>query len=258
MFAKPNHAQIRSQVDAIMAKNRSLYGGWTMSIAPGEPAPTEPPVEPPVATATPPAPVEPKPTEPPKSDPWDDPTAAKAEIERLRRENAKDRTNAKAQAAEDARKDLAQTISKALGIVEDGAETDPAKLTESLTASQAEAKKARVELAIFRNAAAAGGDPAALLDSSSFLKSLAAIDPADAAAVTEAIKTAVEANPRLGAALGEPRPPAPNPAQGASASGAPVGSLDAQIAEAEKARDFQKAIALKQQRAAELRTQKKP
>lgn len=200
------------------------------------------------------------PTEPPKSDPWDDPTAAKAEIERLRRENAKDRTNAKAQAAEDARKDLAQTIGKALGIVEDGAETDPAKLTESLTASQAEAKQARVELAVFRNAHPAGsdpiGDPIALLDSKSFLKSLAAIDPADSAAVTEAIKAAVEANPRLGAAPGDPKAPAPNPAQGASASGAAVGALDAQIAAAEKARDFQTAIALKQRRAAELRTQK--
>lgn len=228
-----------------------------MSTTPTEPTPATPtPQEPSTAVTTP----EPKPAvvEPANENPWDNPDAAKAEIERLRRENAKNRTNAKAQAAEEARKDLAQTIGKALGIVEDGAETDPAKLTESLTASQAEAKKARVELAIFRNAAAAGGDPAALLDSSSFLTSLAAIDPTDATAVAEAIKTAVEANPRLGAAPGEPRPPAPNPAQGASASGAPIGSLDAQIAEAEKARDFQKAIALKQQRAAELRTQKKP
>jgi hypothetical protein len=186
------------------------------------------PQEPSTAVTTPdPAPT---PTEPPKSDPWANPDTAKAEIERLRRENAKDRTNAKAQAAEEARKDLAQTIGKALGIVEDGAEADPAKLTESLTASQAEAKQARVELAIFRNATAAGGDPAALLDSSSFLKSLAAIDPADSAAVTEAIKAAVEANPRLGAAPGEPKAPAPNPAQGASASG-PASA--AQLTEAE-------------------------
>jgi len=194
-----------------------------MSTAPAEPTPTEPTsTEPPAAATTPPE--APKPTEPPKDDqskanPWDNPDAAKAEIERLRRENGAARTNAKAQAAEEARKELANTIGKALGIIEDGAETDPAKLTESLTASQAEAKRARVELAVFRNAAAAGGDPAALLDSASFLAKVADLDPTDSAALSEAIRTAVEANPRLGAALAEPKPPAPNPAQGTSGSG---------------------------------------
>jgi hypothetical protein len=182
---------------------------------------------------------------------WDDPDAAKAEIERLRRENAKDRTDAKARAAEEARTDLAQTIGKALGLVADDTPVDPAALTEQLTTTQAEAKQARVELAVFRNAASAGGDPAALLDSASFLKSLDAIDPNDTSAVAEVIKKAVEANPRLGAAPSEPRPPAPNPAQGASAGGAAPG-FDEQIAAATKAGDIQLAIALKQQRAAAL------
>lgn len=190
-------------------------------------APVTPPVTEPVAAApTPPVPappatpaaIDPAPSDSPRS-PWDDPVAAKAEIESLRKENAKDRTNAKAQAAEEARKELANTIGKALGLVED--ETiDPAKLTESLTQSQADAKQARVELAVFRNAATAGGDPAALLDSSSFLASLAAVDPSDSAAVTAAIQSAVTANPRLGAAPGDPKVPAPNPAQGTSATGA--------------------------------------
>ncbi|WP_436702399.1 hypothetical protein [Nocardioides sp. BYT-33-1] len=161
-----------------------------------------------------------------KTNPWDNPDSAKAEIERLRRENGAARTNAKAQAAEDARKELANTIGKALGIIEDGAETDPAKLTESLTASQAEAKRARVELAVFRNAATAGADPAALLDSASFLAKVANLDPTDTAALTAAIEDAVEANPRLGAASAEPtvRAPAPNPAQGASSTGAAGGT----------------------------------
>jgi hypothetical protein len=193
-----------------------------MSTAPAEPTPPAAPSEPPAAAATPPAPAPPtnppKATEPPAS-PWSDPAAAEAEIKRLRAENAKDRTTAKAQAAEDAKKEYAQTIAKALGLVEDDA-NDPVKLTQSLTTSQADAKQARVELAVFRNAATAGGDPAALLDSSSFLKSLAAVDPTDTTAVTAAIKSAVEANPRLGAAPGDPKPPAPNPAQGASAAGA--------------------------------------
>lgn len=194
-----------------------------MSTAPAEPTPTEPTsTEPPAAATTPPE--APKPTEPPKADaptasPWENPDAARAEIERLRKENGAARTNAKAQAAEEARKELANTIGKALGIVEDGAETDPAKLTESLTTAQREAKQARVELAVFRNAATAGGDPAALLDSASFLAKVADLDPSDSSALSEAIKSAVEANPRLGAAPGEPRPPAPNPAQGSSANG---------------------------------------
>lgn len=203
-----------------------------MSTAPAEPTPTEPSTqEPPAAAATPPA--APTPTEPsaptPKANVWEDPSAAKAEIEKLRRENGAARTNAKAQAAEEARKELAQTIGKALGLVEDEP-IDPAKLTESLTASQADAKQARVELAVFRSAASAGGDPAALLDSSSFLKSLAGVDPSDSAAISAAIQSAVEANPRLGAAPSEPKAPAPNPAQGSSANGA---SGVAQMSEAE-------------------------
>lgn len=221
-----------------------------MTASPAEPTPTEPTAEPPVATATPPAAPggESKPADPPKApeppaNPWDDPKAAEAEIKRLRQENGAARTNAKAQAAEDARTELAQTIGKALGLVKDEP-IDPAELTKQLTTSQADAKQARVELAVFRSASAAGGDPAALLDSSSFLKTLDGIDPDDATAVAEAIKKAVEANPRLGAAPGEPRVPAPNPAQGA-ATGAP--DFAAQIAEATKAGDHRRAIALKRQ-----------
>ena len=228
-----------------------------MSAQPAEPiTPAAPvaPAEPSTAVTTPTAPAAPvepaKPTEPtPAANPWDDPAAAKAEIEKLRRENGSARTNAKAQAAEDAKKELAQTIGKALGLVEDEA-IDPAKLTESLTTSQAEAKQAQVALAVYQNAGAAGGDPAALLDSATFLKTVAALDPTDLAAVTAAITKAVTDNPRLGAAPTDPRTPAPNPAQGAGAGGAP--GLDDQIAAATKAGDHQLAIALKQRRAAEL------
>lgn len=190
-----------------------------MTAAPAEPTTTPDSTEPPVATATPSEPAQPTPAEPEKApaNPWEDPKAAQAEIERLRRENGAARTNAKAQAAEEARKELAQTIGKALGLVEDEP-IDPIKLTESLTTAQAEAKDARVELAIFRTAGAAGGDPAALLDSQSFLKSLADIDPSDSPAVQAAIEKAVADNPRLGAAT-ETRTPAPNPAQGSSANG---------------------------------------
>lgn len=201
-----------------------------MTASPIEPTPTEPTVATPAPVPT--APTDPPPTPEPVANPWSNPVAAEAEIKRLRNENGAARTNAKAQAAEDARNELAQTIGKALGLVADEP-LDPAKLTESLTTSQADAKQARVELAVFRNAATAGGDPAALLDSSSFLASLAAVDPSDSAAVTAAIQSAITANPRLGAAPSEPRTPAPNPAQGSSASGA-AGVL--QLTQADMAR----------------------
>lgn len=175
---------------------------------------TEPTVEPAAAAPTP------MPSAPSESTatPWDDPKAAQAEIERLRRENAKDRTNAKQQAADAAKQELTQSLAKALGLVEDT--TDPAELTKQLTTSQADAKQARVELAVFRSAAAAGGDPAALLDSTSFLASLAGIDTSDGSAVADAIAKAVEANPRLGVAPAAPKAPEPNPAQGASGGAA--------------------------------------
>lgn len=190
-------------------------------ITPASPAaPTEP-----VAAA--PTPVEPpKPADPaPTADPWADPVAAKAEIEKLRRENGAARTTAKQTAADEARAELAQTIGKALGVVKDDAPVDPADLTQQITTSQAEAKQARVELAVFRNAAEAGGDPAALLDSASFLEKVANLDPADPAAIAAAIAAAVEANPRLGAAGTATRPPGHNPAQGAGSGVTQAGQL---------------------------------
>jgi hypothetical protein len=192
-----------------------------MTVTPAEPTPT--PTEPPAAATTPPVPTPPaQPAAPaPTSNVWDDPKAAQAEIEKLRRENGAERVTAKAQAADAAKKELAAQLSKILGN-EDPDANDPVKLAQSLTTSQADTKQARVELAVFRNASTAGADPSALLDSSSFLASLAAVDPTDSAAVTAAIQSAVAANPRLGAAPAgpaTPQPPAPNPAQGAGGNG---------------------------------------
>lgn len=124
----------------------------------------------------------------------DDPAALKAEILRLRGENASSRTNAKQAAADQARKELAQQIGKALGIVE-GDEVDPAKLTEQLAATKAAQAEAARELAVFKAAATAGADPARLLDSRSFLATIADIDPTDSDAIAAAIKVAVDANP---------------------------------------------------------------
>lgn len=231
-----------------------------MTASPVEPTPT--PTEPTVAT---PAPVPTAPTEatPTDNEGWqslvgklrEDIKAAKADRTPQDEKDAKTIAHLKrqlesTQSPEDVKNELAQTIGKALGLVKDEP-IDPAKLTESLTTAQTEAKQARVELAVFRNAMAAGGDPAALLDSTSFLKSLDGVDPNDGEAVKAAIAKAVETNARLGAATPSgPITPAPNPAQGAGAGGAP--GLDAQIADATKAGNIQLAIALKQERAASL------
>jgi hypothetical protein len=206
----------------------------------------------PAPEATTPAPDAPKPTEPaaaapeaPKTDAkpnvWEDPDAAKAEIERLRKENGASRTNAKQQAAEDARKELAQTIGKALGLVQDEP-VDPQELTKQLTASQAAAKSAQVELAVFRAAAGTDADAAALLDSRAFLAKVADIDPSDSAAITAAIAEMVETNPRLGKA-GAPQGLKPNPAQGRSAS--PPATAAEQIAAAQAAGDTRTVLRLK-------------
>jgi hypothetical protein len=206
----------------------------------------------PAPEATTPAPDAPKPTEPaaaapeaPKTDAkpnvWEDPDAAKAEIERLRKENGASRTNAKQQAAEDARKELAQTIGKALGLVDDEP-VDPQELTKQLTASQAAAKSAQVELAVFRAAAGTDADAAALLDSRAFLAKVADIDPSDSAAITAAIAEMVETNPRLGKAAA-PQGLKPNPAQGRSAS--PPATAAEQIAAAQAAGDTRTVLRLK-------------
>lgn len=127
------------------------------------------------------------------------------EIGRLRQENGKDRTNAKQAAADEARQALAQEIGKALGLVAtDDAPPTPealtAQVTEATTAreqAEADARAARVELAVFRAAADHRADAQALLDSRTFTDSLADVDPTDSEAVTNAIKTFVSKHPRF-------------------------------------------------------------
>ena len=174
---------------------------------------------------------------------------ARNEINQLRSSK-----ESKQQAAEQARTEIAQTVGKALGFVKDDEPVDPTKLTEQLTAAGADARQAKIELAVFRASQATDADPSALLDSTSFLAKLKDIDPTDSAAVTAAITSAVASNPRLGAAPGTPRPPAPNPAQGSSASGSGAPDFKKQIADAMKAGDIGLSIALEEQRAASLKT----
>ena len=178
------------------------------------------------------------------SSPWTDPDKARAEIERLRRENASQRTQAKKNAADEARAALTQEISRALGLVKDDEPVDPAKLTEQLTEQTRRAREYQLELAVYRVAGTAGADANALLDSRSFLAKVADLDPADSGAMTAAVKDAVAANPALAVRQAGMKP---NPAQGGSSS-APLG-IDAQIAAAEAAGNTREAIRLKARKA---------
>ena len=215
------------------------------------------PIDPPAPVGAP-APVDPPPVLPPAApDPPVDPpeetaeqkiTRLEAEVKSARQEAGKARIAAKQTAADEARAELAQTVGKALGLVPGNDPVDPAVLIEQATAAQTVAKQAQVELAVFRAADAAGGDPIALLDSRTFLESAAAIDPTDAPALAAAITEAVTGNPRLGKAPTTPPGMRPNPAQGRPPS-QPLG-IAAQIAAAETSGDVRESIRLKSIQAA--------
>lgn len=181
--------------------------------------------------------------------PWNDPTKAQAEIEKLRRENAAARTNAKATAAQEARDSVLQEFGKALGFIKEGDDTpDADALTKAAQDAADEARVARVELAAYKAAGTLGANPVELLDRRSVVTALDKLDPtADDfdAQVVAVVKKAVTDNPQLLAQA---------PVAGASSTDHPGGSgevadIDAQIAAAQAAGDNRRAIQLKRQRA---------
>ena len=128
---------------------------------------------------------------------WDYPAAARAEIEKLRKQNGDDRILAKKTAADEARNELLQK----LGLTKEGeAAPDPAQIAKDLAAERTAKTTTARELAIFKAASAAGADPAKLLDSNSFMTSVQGLDPTDGNAVAAAITAAVTANASLKAA----------------------------------------------------------
>lgn len=218
------------------------------SLAPtfSAPAPVD---EPPVATATPDQPDESQ----AQSEAADDiPAVIKALREDFKAERAKRQAAEKLaeQRIADAKAEIANDFAKVFGLVKDEEQVDPAKLTESLTAEKEKAQKAQVALAVYQNAAATGGDPQRLLTNTTFLEKVKGIDPTNGAAIAEAITEAVEASPWLAATPIAPKKPAPNPAQGGSASGSPTaGDLAAQAA---ANGDWQQSAALKAQQLMQL------
>ncbi|HVK25052.1 MAG TPA: hypothetical protein VM677_27140 [Actinokineospora sp.] len=185
-----------------------------MGASPDDPSNTDPAGDPPAGDPpADPAPADKPPVKP--ADDGDDPTTLKATIAALRKENAKDRTDAKSKAAETAKAELAQQIGKALGLVKNDEPADPAKLAAQAAESAETARQAQVELAVFKAAVPAGADPIKLTDSRSFMAKVTKLDPtADGFGkkVADAVAEHIEANPNA-----KTTPAAP------PRSGAPVG-----------------------------------
>ena len=215
----------------------------------------EPPADP--ATADP---ADSKPTE--QSKPADSidalPDWAQAEIKRLRAEAGKDRTEAKAKAAEDAaakakaaaeaeaaereakaveatKADVVKAVLKALGQEPEGDKTPtPEQVIEQITRERDEAKtkgserdakyrELLLEVAVQDAAAMHEARADRLLDSRAFMKAVGALDPDTdgyRVAVAEAVKAAVEADSDLKSV--KPAPEAPKVEPPAASGGTTV------------------------------------
>ncbi|MEU6635715.1 hypothetical protein [Streptomyces rochei] len=104
--------------------------------------------------------------------------------------------------------DLLAKLAQRAGIELDDGKADPEKLAQQLSVSQDKARQSAVELTVYRAAGKHSADADALLDSRGFLKQVDGLDPDSddfAAKVGDAIKAAVESNPKLKTA---PAPPA--------------------------------------------------
>ena len=115
---------------------------------------------------------------------------------RAEKNTAAEEARATAQQEADAR---IQAVLQALGI-DTGDGDDPEKVAEAdrsaRAAAEEEARASKLELAVFR-AAAPDSPAAALLDSRTFLASIADADPEDSDTIKAAIDKAIEDNPRL-------------------------------------------------------------
>jgi hypothetical protein len=168
-----------------------------------------------------PAPVDPAPVVDPPADPkppFDgdfDPARAAKLIENLRAELAGVKAK-QGTAAEDARKEVAAQVAKALGQAADDP-ADPAELVTQIQEWQADAWGAASELNVIRAAAKAGADPERLLDSVAFVNTLDELmdmDPRSTEfrdAIAAKVAAAVAANPGFKAGPSAPRP---DPGQG--------------------------------------------
>lgn len=164
-----------------------------------------------------------QPPAPERQEVSDLPPLAQQLIKEARDEAAKARVNAKAAAADEARKQMTNDIAKALGITTDETPPEeqltPEQLRDLLAGERTTAKMARTELAVYRAAQGGGGfNASALLDSRTFLDSIKDIDPTDSEALAAKIAEAVQAQPWLQVQPAPETDPAAQPAtpQGAA------------------------------------------
>lgn len=151
-----------------------------------------PPEDPPKTPVTPPKDEGPQKVE-------ELPEWAQKIIRETRGEAAQHRTEK--QKAEAEKQSTLDAIATALGLKTDDAK-NPEKLAADLSAAQEASRQRAVELAVYRQATATGGDPDALLDSRSFLSAITDYDPNAAdfpTRIADAIKSAISANARLAA-----------------------------------------------------------
>lgn len=168
------------------------------------------------------------------------PPGAQKLIKELRAENGSRRTEAseakkradaaegKAKAGDERFAAATEAFMRALGLTPepDEPERSPEELVGEMTTKY---QQTRVELAVFRAAAANEADPEALLDSRGFLTKAHALDPgADDfdEAIAAAIAEAVENNPKLRAAAAYEPPAAPSGGDFGGGPAGPVGPED--------------------------------
>ena len=120
----------------------------------------------------------------------------------LRAENAKSRTTAKEQAAEQARTDLIEKLAASLGLSttpseeEVSPEEKVSQFATEVEQERARAKTAALELAVYRAATNAGVNADMLLDSRSFADAITDLDPGDTQAISDAINNVVQSRHR--------------------------------------------------------------
>jgi hypothetical protein len=129
----------------------------------------------------------------------------KKELADARKDAGKARTDAKKQAADDAVSALTQQLGKALGFVKDDTPPDPKALADAiaqkdtaLSEKESALRAKDVELAVWSRAEKLSAKAGALLDSRSFLREIADLNPSDkgfTTALDTAIKDALKENP---------------------------------------------------------------
>ena len=149
-------------------------------------------------------------------------------IRDARAEASKARTTAKANAADEARKELAAQVAKALGIQVGDEPPDPAQLAAQVEAAKRQAATSALHLSVYQAAGQTGADPDRLLDSRSFLSHLdSAVTAAPGTAefttqITDAVKSWTDGHPQFKTAGQAPAARSSAPITGGPGEGAPI------------------------------------